>query len=189
MTTSLLSFCLLQQDCWALLAQIPSRWTVPADVLYEAIALQGWQVRHGQLPGDGFCACDSWKQTLTLATNFPDQLVCPTRHQEVLHWVLATQLGHIRLHGMLLLDGQNNRFLEHEATDYAMAFLLPQKMLQAHPDVAYLSNGQPPRNEAWARMCRVAETFKVPTRCVQVALEHYAITRPLDFSQEGSQVA
>jgi hypothetical protein len=187
--TSLLSFCHVQQDCQALLAQLSSRWTVPADTLHEAIALQGWQVSYDDLPGEGFCACDTWNQTLILARNFPDQLLCPTRHQEVLHWVLATQLGHIRLHGMLLLKGMSSWLLEHEATDYALAFLLPQTMLQAHPDVAYLGEGQPPRNEAWARMCRVAEYFKVPTRCVQVALEHYAITRPLDFSQEGSQVA
>ena len=79
--------------------------------------------------------------------------------------------------------------LEHQATDYAITFLLPLGLLQVHPDVAYLTQSQPPVKEAWARMCRVAEHFKVPTKCVQVALERYALIYPLDFSQENSQVA
>ena len=67
-----------------------------------------------------------------------------------------------------------------------MNYLLPQEMLQAHPDVAYLVKSQPDPVEGWRRLCRVAEYFLVPVACVQATLEHYGM---LDYSWEKTQVA
>jgi hypothetical protein len=47
--------------------------------------------------------------------------------------------------------------------------------VQAHPDVRYLSHGQPLKSERWRRLCRVAEHFLVPTACVEATLERYGL--------------
>jgi hypothetical protein len=89
--------------------------------------------------------------------------------------MLAAQLGHIRLHTLAILQGKGGSALESAATQYAMAYLLPLDQVQAHPDVRYLSHGQPTKNERWRRLCRVAEHFLVPTACVQATLERYGL--------------
>ena len=152
----------LQQDCLRVLADVQKRWRVPAEALYQAIAQQGWRLRRGPLPKGSFCCCDAWEQTLIVSDNFTQELTSPALHQRVLHWVLAAKLGLIRLHSMDLLDGRNRPAFAHTGTEYAMAFLLPQSMLQAHPDVAYLVQGQPGKIEGWRRLCRVASISWCP---------------------------
>ena len=168
-------FCQIQEDCLWVLSQLQGPWKIPADALYEAIAQQGWQIRLGSLPAELFCACDAWKQTITISLQLQEQLNCPHLHREVLHWLLAVELGNIRLNSMAILEGKQDLACERLATDYASAFLLPEETLRAHPDVAYLLASQPLPRESWQRMCRVAEHFRVPVRCVQVALECYGL--------------
>lgn len=168
-------FCQIQEDCLWVFSQLQGAWKIPADALYEAIALQGWRIRLGPLPVGLFCACDAWRQTITISLQLQEQLDCPNLHREVLHWLLAVELGNIRLHSMVILEGKDNLVSERSATDYAMAFLLPEEALRAHPDVAYLLASQPLPKESWRRMCRVAEHFRVPVRCIQIALESYGL--------------
>jgi hypothetical protein len=119
-------FCQIQEDCLWVLSQLQGPWKIPADALYEAIAQQGWQIRLGSLPAELFCACDAWKQTITISIQLQEQLNCPHLHREVLHWLLAVELGNIRLNSMAILEGKQDLACERLATDYASAFLLPR---------------------------------------------------------------
>lgn len=184
--TSLRPFRSLVEDCQSVLADVTGRWRVPAEALNEAILLQGWSIQHRRLPEGTFCVCDAWRQTLVVSDPLADQLDCPGVHREVLRWMLAAELGQIRMNSMPLLEGKYSVALGHTATEYAMAFLLPPEMLRAHPDVAYLVQSQPERIEGWRRLCRVAEYFLVPVACVQATLAHYGM---LDYSWKNSQVA
>lgn len=165
----------LQQDCLTVLGEITIPWKVPADTIFEAIALQGWNLRHAPLPWGQLCACDAWRQEILISHDFEQNLTCPSLHREVLHWLLAAQLGHIRMHTLAILQGKGGSALESAATQYAMAYLLPLETLQTHPDVRYLSHGEPTKNERWRRLSRLAEHFLVPTACVQATLERYGL--------------
>ena len=90
--TSLASFCHLQADCALVPEGVDSPWLVPAEAIRAAIALQNWTVVTGPLPPDCLCVCDAWNQRLVVAKDFADYLICPHRHQEVLSWILATEL-------------------------------------------------------------------------------------------------
>ncbi|MGB5047843.1 MAG: hypothetical protein WBO46_02815 [Caldilineaceae bacterium] len=173
----------IQEDCQWVLSQVRRAWKIPAETLYEAISLQGWRVCLGPLREGQFCVCDAWNQTLTVSDRLVDELDCPHLQQEVLHWLLAVQLGTIRLHSMDLLEGKNSPALERAGTDYAIAFLLPEETLRAHPDVMYLLAAAPLGKESWRRMCRVAESFRVPVSCVQAALEQYGCVESARFRE------
>lgn len=161
----------------------PCAWTVPAEALYEAIAQQGWTIRYGPLPEGTLCVCDAWWKTLNLSGHFAGETAGLKTQQEILHWILAAELGHIRLHGMHILSGKSSPALETTAMEYATAFLLPEEMLRTHPDVIHLLKSLPDTRESWRRMGLIAEFFLVPTACVQSALEHYGMFSVPDASQ------
>lgn len=178
----LFSFAFLQEDCLTVLQQIEASWHVPADTVYEAIARQGWILLRGPLSPGTTCSSDFWRCTLTISDRLHEELDCPDLYEEVLHWILAAELGRIRLYSQQILQGKRLAAFDECAHFYAMAFLLPEDSLRAHPELPTILLQQPNGNECWRSMSRIAETFRVPTSTVQAALERYGIlTQPLQF--------
>ena len=110
------------------------------------------------------CICDAWNKTILLSPT----LVCP----KVRNWLLATQLGRIRLQSRGLLKGLHNKpIYARNDTNYALAFLLPLSRMKAHPFMA----AAPTVDEKTTQplVDQASDYFQVPAICILAAYDFY----------------
>lgn len=152
---------------------------LPAHGLYHALRKIGWDLREGWVSSEHLATCDAWRREVVLPPDFRQRLMCPDLEREVRHWVIAHELGHAVLHADQLLQGERGDWMEREASEFALCFLLPEDQLAAHPDIQGLAASA--HDARWRRLSRVAQEFKVPIQCLLCALDLYAL-RPLDLA-------
>jgi len=152
----------LEADVRLVLSGVIRPWSVPAEVLTEVIAQQGWTMIHsGALREGQLVACDAWRNRLILHI----ELTCP----KMRNWLLAMQLGEIRLNYPPILAGKRRPASEEEITEYAIAYLVPEKSLRAHPLLQWKAAPQKVAEQ-------LANHFQVPVACLQAALDHYRLS-------------
>ena len=156
------AFTRLKEDAHLVLSSVTQPWSVPAEALGQAIEHQGWTVVEGLLPEGQLCTCDAWQDTVIVSAD----LTCP----KVRHWILATQLAQIRLNSRPILAGEKRPAFEKEATEYAMAFLLPHSMLTPHLKTSPLIDDE----QSSQRLAEhLSDYFQVPVACVLDFLDDY----------------
>ena len=154
----------LEEDARLVLSRVTKPWSVPAEAVRESILLQGWTYHDEPLPERHLCICDAWNKTILLSPT----LVCP----KVRNWLLATQLGRIRLQSRGLLKGLHNKpIYARNDTNYALAFLLPLSSMKAHPFMA----AAPTVDEQTAQnlVDQASDYFQVPAICILAAYNFY----------------
>lgn len=129
-----------EEDSRALL-RVYQAWTglaapVPALTLPTIIQeVLRWKILPKALPFGMRGLTDPCSQTIWLSDTWHKVTRSPGTIQEQLHWILAHELGHLRLHLHQLIDGKKcNRREEEEADWYAGEFLMPYESLIQHTE-------------------------------------------------------
>lgn len=126
------------RDCYELLCCAATyyrkRYRCPADALEDVIAFLGWSIKISRLPDGMLALMNGSDNTITMAHDFcRSRRYSPSVGQER-HFTLAHEIGHLRLHLQNSCDEMGD-LQEQEADQYAAQFLMPYRMIAAHPSV------------------------------------------------------
>lgn len=144
----------------------------PAEIVEEVIRELGLGIAYERL-GRAHGKLQVERRVIVINSLLP-QLIDPRADVNCVEtWTLAHELGHFRLHRAQLCRGIRNAEQERQAHQYAGAFLLPRRELQATPQWQELVRLREARPEdmdrrRWDLARAVAKRFRVSPSAVEV---------------------
>ena len=157
------------------------RYKVRADMLEPVIRFLGYRVSvRKNLPEKVLSYCDFDRKLVVVARDFAERLEFPESATGVLKATLAHELGHIRLHGPLAVQGLRQPQWEREAHAYALVFLLPRAELLGRPEthllLRALEEGQE-QEALWRLVIELGRSYRVTGAFMARALVTYKLIR------------